>query len=638
LEPVGNSEGYIKLIDSPWISNDQIKSWAKNCCKMHDKHEVSRTLVPETQQILLVDVVRRCLVVSTTASSYLALSYVWGDSVPFKLRLANFSDLQRPSAFTKVWQAIPQTVRDAMVLAEQLNFRYLWVDTLCIIQDAQDKSQHLEKMSSIYSNASITIVAADGEDAGYGLRGVKSCLPRVVPSTIVVPFSPHGSMAVSSPKIRPWGDKKYYSRGWTYQEYLLSSHLLIFVDNIVVWQCGDRSLKEGFETIRRDHEATGIETSRPNMYLYARLVTEYNTRILRYDSDVLWAFTGILERLTPSFPGGFVQGLPEVCFDVAMLWQPRGELCRTLPDNLGYQQPSWSWVGWRGSLDLIFWKLLDKDARRAYPFHVSSLVRWYKTSSTTAERIPIAKSFQSYSRLQAIAELENSEDRERFSSDSSGWNHTSEDYDTPRQDALEQPDTYRFQYTKRSSTVQSPELRYLWFQTCRTYLYSGHPVERKPWSSLCQCIHLVDSQGRLSGTLGLNSQKMLDSLERSYEVIAISKGHCSADVLLLELEELQEMECLLQIAKLRGLDAIQTLPAKLRSAYEHYERTGRFTPKEQYNNWQLNPCQRMLEIYECYNVLWIEWEDGIAYRKGIGRVFKEAWESMDLEPVDVLLG
>jgi hypothetical protein len=45
------------------------------------------------------------------------------------------------------------------------------------------------------------------------------------------------------------------------------------------------------------------------------------------------------------------------------------------------------------------------------------------------------------------------------------------------------------------------------------------------------------------------------------------------------------------------------------------------------------------EIFYCfYNVIWIEWEDNIAYRKALGRAFKKAWESQNLEEVDIMLG
>ncbi len=42
--------------------------------------------------------------------------------------------------------------------------------------------------------------------------------------------------------------------------------------------------------------------------------------------------------------------------------------------------------------------------------------------------------------------------------------------------------------------------------------------------------------------------------------------------------------------------------------------------------------------YEFYNVLWVEWEEGIAYRKGCGRVMKSAWEAQNLEWIDLTLG
>jgi hypothetical protein len=42
--------------------------------------------------------------------------------------------------------------------------------------------------------------------------------------------------------------------------------------------------------------------------------------------------------------------------------------------------------------------------------------------------------------------------------------------------------------------------------------------------------------------------------------------------------------------------------------------------------------------YEYYNVLWIKWENGVAYRHGLGRVLKSIWESQGLEGVGVVLG
>lgn len=44
------------------------------------------------------------------------------------------------------------------------------------------------------------------------------------------------------------------------------------------------------------------------------------------------------------------------------------------------------------------------------------------------------------------------------------------------------------------------------------------------------------------------------------------------------------------------------------------------------------------DVYELYNVLWIEWNEGVAYRKELGRVIKEAWERQATEWIDLTLG
>lgn len=46
----------------------------------------------------------------------------------------------------------------------------------------------------------------------------------------------------------------------------------------------------------------------------------------------------------------------------------------------------------------------------------------------------------------------------------------------------------------------------------------------------------------------------------------------------------------------------------------------------------------MGETYEFYNVMWISWKDGIAYRNAIGRVPKEVWDVEALEMIDLVLG
>jgi hypothetical protein len=53
---------------------------------------------------------------------------------------------------------------------------------------------------------------------------------------------------------------------------------------------------------------------------------------------------------------------------------------------------------------------------------------------------------------------------------------------------------------------------------------------------------------------------------------------------------------------------------------------------------ELDPNLELFIEYHFYNVMWIEWVNGIVYRKAIGRVRQDIWERQDLEWIDVTLG
>ncbi|ORY16217.1 heterokaryon incompatibility, partial [Clohesyomyces aquaticus] len=63
------------------------------------------------------------------------------------------------------WEDIPPTFQDAISTCRSLNFRFLWIDSLCIIQDDIDGwAEESSRMSGIYSNAALTIAAAAAKD------------------------------------------------------------------------------------------------------------------------------------------------------------------------------------------------------------------------------------------------------------------------------------------------------------------------------------------------------------------------------------------------------------------------------------------------------------------------------------------
>lgn len=105
--------------------------------------------------------------------NYLTLSYVWGKT-PQKEMLfkANRNKLRKENSLKG---RLSWTIEDACTFKKDMGTRYIWVDALCIVQDSDaDKAAQIGKMSNIYANALLNIIAASGEDSHAGLPGIST--------------------------------------------------------------------------------------------------------------------------------------------------------------------------------------------------------------------------------------------------------------------------------------------------------------------------------------------------------------------------------------------------------------------------------------------------------------------------------
>lgn len=130
----------------------------------------------------LIDTKDNCIVLPPKGSTYVTLSYVWGNIDPtaiLRTVKANIVELAKPGSLLlpENHDRIPATIRDAVEVVRKLNLRYLWVDSLCIIQDDDgpggSKMSAISKMDLVYGGALLTIAAATGIDANAGLPGVR---------------------------------------------------------------------------------------------------------------------------------------------------------------------------------------------------------------------------------------------------------------------------------------------------------------------------------------------------------------------------------------------------------------------------------------------------------------------------------
>jgi len=245
-----------------------------------------------------------------------------------------------------------------MVVANEIGIPYLWVDKYCIDQSNTDEKHSLiRQMDKIYRGAELTIVATAGQDAELGLPGV-SGLARPPQRFLTIGGQRYSVFPDLTERVRK---SRWSTRGWTYQEGLLSRRRLVFTEFQVYFQCMETHHWEGLDLPLRPPEIKrmgfyrvfpedGIGSHSGDI---AKRLNEYASRQLTFDSDSLNAFLGIL-RSSQQKGVYHVWGIPflaapgasnknmERSFANALGWSTR------VPGNstrrLGF--PSWSWAGW----------------------------------------------------------------------------------------------------------------------------------------------------------------------------------------------------------------------------------------------------------------------------------------------------
>lgn len=185
----------VKTQFDEFIDFHQVHRWISAC---HQKHGgvggdcrpalVDLAMLPRTGgrqlDFRVIDVNAMCIIYAPPRCRYIALSYMWGTRKKNRLVLTtrNEDTLMQPGALTNTRDSIPNTILDAISVVQKLRGRYLWVDSLCLLQDDSDELQDcVAIMNLFYETAILTIVAGDGEDAWAGLRGVSPTPRRLLP-------------------------------------------------------------------------------------------------------------------------------------------------------------------------------------------------------------------------------------------------------------------------------------------------------------------------------------------------------------------------------------------------------------------------------------------------------------------------
>lgn len=149
-------------------------------------------------------------------------------------------------------ESLPPSFQDAVHITRRLGFKYLWIDSLCIIQDSpEDWAQESGQMASIYSNSVLTIAAEAARDDSIGIfRSANMCRPKFSVK-VKGHWNNHAIDHVwfRSPSLPDSGGFHLHQRAWVLQETLLAPRVLTYTSEQLFYTCRTTQYNE-FEPSR----------------------------------------------------------------------------------------------------------------------------------------------------------------------------------------------------------------------------------------------------------------------------------------------------------------------------------------------------------------------------------------------------
>lgn len=301
---------------------------------------------------------------------YFTLSHCWGSSQPLRLTKDNIPSLSKPSPLT----GLPETYRHALAIVNSLGYKYLWIDSLCIIQDDEkDWKAESSLMGLTYNHAVCNIAAAWATGGGDGCFSTRDPT-TVCPTFITLGFEVDDS---STFQISCGSNFPYYNditqaplnrRAWVVQERYLARRQLSSAKRQFYWECHELSASEEFPY---GHPVKKPKTSdvvlkpkevplKPSLYSargahtrlgWAELVELYSGCQLTRASDKLVALSGLANQLENNVGDIYISGLWTRDLCQQLCWKPHFTSSLPLTTTQGRIAPTWSWANFDGPVE-----------------------------------------------------------------------------------------------------------------------------------------------------------------------------------------------------------------------------------------------------------------------------------------------
>ncbi|KAM0148226.1 hypothetical protein ACHAQE_009922 [Botrytis cinerea] len=273
--------------------------------------------------------IARLVITSTLGHrlKYATLSHCWG-AIPYLMLKTTSID----SMMIKIPEDnLTKTFQDAIRISRALGIEYIWIDSLCIIQDSSsDWQAEAVLMQSVYSNLEINIAttwAADGRQGCF--LQPQDYIAKVHVRNLKPPSDKSWDISNLS------DDLDYIPltrRAWVLQERLLSTRTLHFSEREMIWECKTGGARENFlRIVKRKQEKTSLA------HMWDDIVRQYTNANLTKTSDKLIAIGGIARATQLESGDRYLAGLWEKDIEVKLLWWKDDQ--STKSDV--YRAPSW---------------------------------------------------------------------------------------------------------------------------------------------------------------------------------------------------------------------------------------------------------------------------------------------------------
>lgn len=349
--------------DSP-NSTLLIQEWINRCLSQHDicrksvaGRVISEEEVPIPAERILdvgnnIDDPIRLVNTQGLTGRYCSLSHCWG---PAHKRPACVVRENENQYFQGVSiNELPKTFQDAVRLSRSLNIRYLWIDSLCIIQDSIEHwCRESARMGAIYEGAFIRIAASGANDSSEGLYGFCLCsrLIEELPETIKLPSKSEvfSTDDVVYLRARPSnGDPDsgpLASRAWAFQESRLSRRTVSFMRPGISWECKHTYLNE------RNCFPYDFHDTQANWATWEAHVEKYSCGELTYESDRLVAIQGLVKEIEKTRKDLYHLGIWLGDLPRQLLWRISGAEVGMKGIS---ELPSWTWARWPGRKQYLY--------------------------------------------------------------------------------------------------------------------------------------------------------------------------------------------------------------------------------------------------------------------------------------------